>query len=244
MKDKSIIRPQESSTRSNVSRAFTLIELLVVIAVIGILAALLLPALAAGKARAQQATCINNLHQLAVAFQLYVGEHDDQFPGSGSLERYGPRPEDWIWWQQDRDINQSSIARYVGKFTPKLFTCPLDKAAISLQSQGFLLKDPYRYSFTLTSYDLSNGVNLGMSLLVTKDDEVYPFKGTWIKSPSIKIMMIEEDRKTINDGRWHPKDLVASRHSQGRGDVTFADGHVEKVTPKFSLNPTNSNPTF
>jgi prepilin-type N-terminal cleavage/methylation domain-containing protein len=58
--------------------AFTLIELLVVIAIIGVLAALLFPALSQGKERANRARCTNNLRQLAVYWQMYAGEWNER----------------------------------------------------------------------------------------------------------------------------------------------------------------------
>ena len=223
--------------------AFTLVELLVVIAIISILAGLLLSALARSKEKAHQTTCINNLHQDAMAFQMYHSDYNDKFPGPGSKSEYGPQPEDWIWWQPDRDVSQSQIARFIGQFNASLFTCPSDRTAWSLQAHPDLSgANPYPYSYSLTSYSLdSNNQNPGMATIVDRDRKEYAFKISSVNRPSAKIMLAEEDRNTLDDARWVPATTLTDRHG-GKGDDAFADGHVQTVAPDFGEDTANSDP--
>jgi len=87
-----IVPRSRRATRGN---GFTLIELLVVIAIIAILAALLLPALARAKAKAQQTNCISNLKQTGLALQMFMDDNGDYMPpGAGTVYGlyFGQRP--------------------------------------------------------------------------------------------------------------------------------------------------------
>jgi prepilin-type N-terminal cleavage/methylation domain-containing protein len=72
--------PHNTRVQSRARRAFTLIELLVVIAIIAILAALLLPALANSKAKAQTIACINDARQIGVGWRLWGNDNEGKFP--------------------------------------------------------------------------------------------------------------------------------------------------------------------
>lgn len=122
--------------------AFTLIELLVVVAIIGILAALLLPALAKGRQHAQRIYCMNNHRGLALAWRMYSDDNEDKLlfasedPDvpetteaawvTGTLDFNPAKPTNW---DPDLTIKKSPMWPYCGN-NLTLWKCPADYSQI------------------------------------------------------------------------------------------------------------------
>ena len=95
---------------------FTLIELLVVIAIIAILAAMLLPALAKAKRKAQGISCVSNLKQVGLLMTMYVGDNQETFPYSGNG-----------WWGMPLVDLLKLQNTYVSTNNRAFYRCPADK---------------------------------------------------------------------------------------------------------------------
>ena len=112
------------------ARAFTLIELLVVIAIIAILAAMLLPTLAAAKQRAWTIACNSNLHQISLGMTMYADDNASLYPESGGTIPWGvidPGTGKNSWMQQ--------ISAYVGN--TNTYHCPANKLLPPMEQSLF-----------------------------------------------------------------------------------------------------------
>jgi prepilin-type N-terminal cleavage/methylation domain-containing protein/prepilin-type processing-associated H-X9-DG protein len=196
-------------------KAFTLIELLVVIAIIAILAALLLPALAKAKDKANLASCISNLRQVGFTTAMYGSDNRDQFV----LHGYSP-PDDWPnLWLVHVFAHYDS---YISTNNRAFFRCPADKGPFNFAwaaANGVATNTlPFPCSYMMNYHQFYHTDDLtGPPVKVRKLPEVH--------SPSQKAIVPCFAMRPGTDPFNNHED-TPSAHGLGMS-LLFVDGHSQ-----------------
>lgn len=208
--------------------AFTLLELLVVIGIIGVLAALLLPALSGSKASARGTECANNHHQLITAWCLYADENADRLPSiTNWVVGNMTRPREATNALLLLDPQSSLFAKYIS--VALIYKCPADASAF------------------VRSVSMNGRLNPNGPWWIAGGGSIYESFTSrhQIRTPAGIYVTLDERSDSINDaafcvdmsntgnmfgiGANNPYwmiDFPASYHA-GTDRLSFADGHVE-----------------
>ena len=264
-------RKRNKMVKSKHNDGFTLIELLVVIAVIAILAAMLLPALASAKSRAQQVNCLSNLRQWGLADNLYLNDNNEFFPWPRYQVSQTAIQDNPLWTQvvtfydlgQGNDVWFNALPSYVGgkplyswaidpagfANVSSIFTCPtalslgINPADVS-SSHGFMdaaARPLFNYSMNSKSLANESANALLKSQMVVQPAAFVLFSDVRDRSDDMPFYVVGSANQTDLATPHCYTTRFSARHNAG-GNITFSDGHAAHFKYTDVVNTSGKDP--
>jgi competence protein ComGC len=193
----------KSTSRYFTQTGFTFVALLVILAVLALLAALLLPALAAAKNKSMRIGCVNNLKECGLAFRIWEGDHNDEYPMEVPMAKGGTK-------EFDRGAGTFRHFQVMSNelSTPKILTCPADTRTVA-ENFTILKNQNVSYFVSLDASETLPQIFLDGDRNLTSDDQ--PENGILKLVPGQKLS-------------WTPSIHVT------QSNVGLADGSVQQLS--------------
>ena len=252
------------------ARGFTLIELLVVIAVIAILAAILLPALAAAKAKAQQTGCLNNMRQWGLADTLYVDDNNQVFPWPRYQVSSVQQQDNPLWTDvqtfydlgQGNDVWFNALPSYVGGLPlykwvtnpngfvslSSIFTCPtavswgINPLDVAASHGDMVPGQRPLFNYSMNSKSLANEASTAIlkTSMVVHSSAFVLFSDVRFRSDDSPFYGTAANQVDLATPHCYTT-RFAARHKQG-ALITFSDGHASRFKYTYVVNPSGKDP--